>query len=71
MNPLFELYPAEYCWISGHRQHDNMVAINSAVEVDLTVKSELNPLEPFAEWRRWTDGLCYRSNFPKVDAALP
>lgn len=37
MNPLFELYPAEYILdvrvIAGH---DNMVAINSAVCVDLT-----------------------------------
>jgi len=37
MNPKFELYPAEYCLdIRVIAQHDNMVAINSAVEVDLT-----------------------------------
>jgi 4-hydroxybutyrate CoA-transferase len=37
MNPMFELYPAEYCLdIRVIAQHDNMVAINSAVEVDLT-----------------------------------
>jgi 4-hydroxybutyrate CoA-transferase len=37
MNPRFELYPAEYCLdIRVIAQHDNMVAINSAVEVDLT-----------------------------------
>jgi len=37
MNPLFELYPAEYILdpavIAGH---DNMVAINSAITMDLT-----------------------------------
>ena len=33
MNPMFELYPAEYCLdIRVIAQHDNMVAINSAAE---------------------------------------
>jgi len=37
MNPLFELYPAEYVLdVRTIAAHDNMVAINSAVCVDLT-----------------------------------
>jgi len=37
MNPLFELYPAEYVLdVRTIAAHDNMVSINSAVNVDLT-----------------------------------
>jgi 4-hydroxybutyrate CoA-transferase len=37
MNPLFELYPAEYVLDpSIIAKHNNMVAVNSAVAIDLT-----------------------------------
>jgi 4-hydroxybutyrate CoA-transferase len=37
MNPLFELYPAEYVLdVRVIADHDNMVAINSAICIDLT-----------------------------------
>jgi acyl-CoA hydrolase len=37
MNPSFELYSAEYCLgVRVIAAHDNMVAINSAVSVDIS-----------------------------------
>ena len=47
MNPLFELYPAEHVLNVGViAAHDNMVAINSAVNIDLTGQISAESIGP-------------------------
>jgi 4-hydroxybutyrate CoA-transferase len=47
MNPMFELYPAEYVLdVRVIGAHDNMVAINSAVSVDLTGQISAESIGP-------------------------
>jgi 4-hydroxybutyrate CoA-transferase len=60
MNPAFELYSAEYCLdVRVIAEHDNMVAINSAVSVDFAGQIAAESIGPRHQRRWWSDLVCH------------